>query len=54
MTLAWAIIIVAVLFLLDRHHLLKKTLVAANHSRNRGPSTGRWICRNARLSKVEG
>lgn len=29
MTLAWAIIIVAVLFLLDRHHLLKKTLVAA-------------------------
>jgi hypothetical protein len=28
MTIAWAIIIVAVLFLLDRHHLLKKALVA--------------------------
>lgn len=29
MTLAWAIIIVAVLFLLDKYHLLKKTLIAA-------------------------
>ena len=27
MTVAWAIIIVAILFLLDRHHLLKKTLI---------------------------
>ncbi len=28
MTLAWAIIIVAVLFLLDKYHLLKKSLIA--------------------------
>ena len=29
MTLAWAIIIVAILFLLDKYHLLKKSLIAA-------------------------
>lgn len=29
MTIAWAIIIVAVLFLLDKYHLLRKTLIAA-------------------------